>query len=216
MDQKTYIRQVVSRLKGSGAKKKEIQKQLNADIEAALETGEPLNQILERMGNPLDMVAEFNRDIPVAEIKAAKRRKIGIGIGLGVAVLIGFILLIYWVLPKTGSIEDSAVFDQTQLTEITTDIIGKMSNREYTQIADQYATSKLKPYLEPTAMEAAKRAVAAEWGDYEQIKQIEMAELRQQGKRYAIVEARVGYAKLSVVYRLTFDADMRLAGIFIR
>ncbi len=50
MDQRKYLNAIRRKLRCSAAKKKEIVKQLRADIDAALEKGETLEHILDAIG----------------------------------------------------------------------------------------------------------------------------------------------------------------------
>ena len=62
MNEKRYIQQIVRRLQCTKQQKKEIQKQLKSDIQAALLAGDSMKEIQERMGNPVNVAREFNEN----------------------------------------------------------------------------------------------------------------------------------------------------------
>ena len=74
MNQEKYVIAVLKKLKCSGSKKKEIRKELESDIAAALENGESLEEIMARMGSPASLAGEFNDNFSKEEITAFKRR----------------------------------------------------------------------------------------------------------------------------------------------
>ena len=73
MNQEKYVIAVLKKLKCSGSKKKEIRKELESDIAAALENGESLEEIMARMGSPASLAGEFNDNFSKEEITAFKK-----------------------------------------------------------------------------------------------------------------------------------------------
>ena len=43
-----------------------------------------------------------------------------------------------------------------------------------------------------------------------------MAEVKQKGQLFAVTEMSVSYENTAVTYRISFDKDMRLAGLYLR
>ena len=60
MNGKKYIKSIVKNLKCFKTKREDIKRQLEADFQAAMETGETLEEIQVRMGMPENVAKEFN------------------------------------------------------------------------------------------------------------------------------------------------------------
>ena len=43
-----------------------------------------------------------------------------------------------------------------------------------------------------------------------------MSEIRQRGQRYAVVQVAVMYENVEVTYTITFDENMKLAGLYMK
>ena len=67
MNWEKYIKMVIRNIKCSGKKKKEIKRELTSDITTALAAGEEWQSIMERMGTPAALAAEFNKSEPPQE-----------------------------------------------------------------------------------------------------------------------------------------------------
>ena len=61
-----------------------------------------------------------------------------------------------------------------------------------------------------------KQILEEDWGERGQFGTAYIAELSQGNEHYAVGEIMVAYEKVNVTYRLTFDQDMRLAGLYVR
>ena len=65
-------------------------------------------------------------------------------------------------------------------------------------------------------MEQVKNDLSEDWGARRQFGAAYIAELEQQNAHFAVGEITVTYDNISVTYRLTFDSNMRLAGLYVR
>ena len=43
-----------------------------------------------------------------------------------------------------------------------------------------------------------------------------MSEIRQNGQRYVVVQVAVTYENVNVTYTITFDENMKLAGLYMK
>lgn len=91
MDKNKYVKSVIRKLKCSGQKKKDIAKELEANIQIALENGESWKTIKERMGEPLSVAAEFNENFSKTDAKVARNAK-RIEIAVIVLIIMGSIV----------------------------------------------------------------------------------------------------------------------------
>lgn len=75
MNEKKYVKEVGRHLHCSKEKRREIERQLTGDIGAALECGETLEEILERMGTARNVAQEFNANFTEEDKKDEKTKK---------------------------------------------------------------------------------------------------------------------------------------------
>ena len=80
----------------------------------------------------------------------------------------------------------------------------------------EIATSEMQPYLTEEKMEEAKKTIGDDWGTFRNFGKTYMTEIRQNGQSFAMVQMNASYDNVSVIYTLTFDAEMKLAGIYMK
>lgn len=210
-----YVKAIVRKIKCSGNKKKEIEKQLLYDIDLRMEQGEKLEDIIVQMGTVREIAESFNENISVQEQKKYTRNrilKIVIPIVLILAILI---CLVYWVLPKRLDIENSEHFDKAQIEEAMKDTVKLLDAGDYAALQDT-AISQMKEVLNAETMENAKKHISDNWGERLQFGNAYIAEVVQQNTHYAVGEITVTYDNVSVVYTITYDENMKLAGLYMR
>ena len=132
------------------------------------------------------------------------------------AVILGALAcLAWWALPKTRQIGDSKIFSESAVKERTEQIIGMFDKKDYKGL-QEYVTEPMREVMEEKVMEQNRQYIGSDWGEPEGISSIYMAEISQFGGRYAVVQATAAYENVSVVYTLSFDEDMKLAGFYMR
>ena len=78
------------------------------------------------------------------------------------------------------------------------------------------ATRELRPHLTAEQITGAKAQFAPKWGARAGVGKPLMTAGKEGDKWYVICELAVGYKATAVVYRLTYDENMKLAGLFVR
>lgn len=219
MNDKQYINGIVRKIKCSGAKKKEIKKQLLTDINFRLEQGESLTDIMSQMGTVKEIADEFNESLPESEQKKYSWGKviktIVIVFVILALVLASVVLLVHLFLPTGVDIEQSEYFDKMQVEQAMKDTIELLDNEDYAALQAN-AIEEMVPYLTEDEMEKAKNQVSKDWGKRLSFGTIYAAELVQGKRHYAVGEVTVSYENGNVIYRLTYDTDMKLAGLYMR
>lgn len=215
MTAETYVKKITGRLKCSGEKRKEIRQQLLSDVSTALENGETLAQIMVRMGAPASVAAEFNENMPPAEIKKYKRTKTIKTSGLIVLILALLAFGIYWVLPKGTELEKGGIFKERMVKAQMQNVIEWVGSEDYEQLK-KISIPLLKPTFENDSFSQAKASISEDWGAQKTYGKFYMTQLRQMGKNYAVGQVTVTYENTSVTYTLTFDRELKLAGIYIK
>lgn len=219
MNVSQYINGIVRRIKCGGEKKKEIKKQLLADINFRLEQGEPLTDIMSQMGTAKEIADGFNESLTESEKKKYAKGKV-IKIIVIVFVILALILtsvfaLVHLFLPTGVDIEQSEYFEKVQVEQAMKDTIELFDNEDYAALQAD-AIEEMIPYLTKDEMEKAKKQVSADWGKRQSIGTVYAAEITQGKLHYAVGEVTVTYENVSVVYRLTYNTDMKLAGLYMR
>lgn len=218
MNQDKYIENIIKRLKCSKAKREDIRKQLESDIDSACKNGESFIDIMERMGTPEGVASEFNDNFPEAERKAAKKRNRIIILSIIGVLLLGVILLVSWWWPKTGAVGKSGLFEESTIREQSEAVIRMLDNEDYNGLKQQ-ANETMQTMLDEEGQsqwDAAKAQIGADWGDFVSFGKIYMTELKQMGKQYAVVQLNTSYENVSVTYTITFDKEMKLAGLYMK
>lgn len=216
MDKDRYIKTVLKKLKCSNKRKNEIKKELQSDIEMSLVNGETWKEIEARMGTSVTIASEFNDNFSDAEIKAAKKMK-----HLKIAtVILAFVVFIgigiYWMLPKTSVIDSDSKFDEQLVISQAEEIILLLNDNDYDTIKSQYSNAKMSPVFDGSNITDVKNKIASDWGQFKAFGTPYTVEVVQSGKDYAVVQVSVSYDNISVTYTITFDEEMKLAGLYMK
>ena len=215
MDAKKYVNAIAGKIRCNEKKKKEIKKQLMMDIDMRIKQGETLAEIISQMGTVKEIADSFNENIsPKEQARYARNRvlKIVIAVIAVLALLIGFG---YWILPKQYDIEQSECFDREQVETAMKATIALLDTGDYIALQES-STLQMKSVLNAETMGKAKGALSDDWGERKQFGTVYMAELVQGNRHFAVGEITVTYENVSDTYRLTYDENMRLSGIYVR
>jgi len=215
VDAEKYVKAIVAKIKCNGKKKKEIKKQLLADIQMRIRQGERLEEIIAQMGTVKEISDSFNETISVKEQKRYRRNRVlKIVIPITAAVLIP-ILFFCWMFPRSIDIERSQYFDREQVENAMKETIVLLDDEDYEALRKN-AVSQMQSTLSAEVMDGVKGILSDDWGERKQFGVAYIVELVQGNRHFAVGEITVTYECVSVTYRLTYDKDMRLAGIYIR
>lgn len=215
MDEKKYVNAIARRIKCDGKKKKEIKKQLMMDIHIRMKEGEQLEEIISQMGTVKEFADSFNETLSPKEQKRSVRNKVlKIVIPL-MAVFAALVLFVYWRFPRTFDIDQSKYFNKEQVETAMKETIELLDAGDYAALQES-AIPQMKHVLSAETMDDAKRILSDDWGERKMFGAVYVAELVQGNKHFAVGEITVAYENVSAVYRLTYDEDMRLSGIYVR
>lgn len=215
MEQKKYLRAIRRKLKCSAAKKKEIVKQLHADIDAALEKGDPLTHILDEIGTPDEVAAEFNADLTEKEKKRGRYERYAKCIGAAVIVLCLAAAALWWLLPKSERIEENNRFSEQAVIEKAKQVIGCLDADDYDSLRT-FMQEEAAEVLTKDVLTEAKQYIAGDFGSFTAWGNAYVSEITQYGQHVAVVEIGASYEKTSVTYTLIFDEEMQMTGLYMR
>lgn len=215
MNEKQYVNAIVRKVKCNGKKKKEIKKQLLTDIRMRAKQGEQMEEIISCMGTVKEIADGFNENISIKEQKRYMRNKVFLIVMPIIAVLIILGLFLYWMIPKSVDIEQSKYFSKEQVESAMKETIELLDAEDYTALQES-GIPQMQSVLNEETMNAAKGMLSDDWGERKQFGAAYMMELIQGNRHLAVGEITVTYENVSATYRLTYDEEMRLAGIYVR
>lgn len=219
MTAEQYVNSIVKKIKCSGNKKKEIARQLRSEIDAELENGETLDVVLARMGSPEEIAVEFNQNMPERERKKyvrAKRFKIcGVIAGILLVVILIAAAVLKWTTPKVSDVAEGGIFQKEAVESQAKKIVDDLNAGDYDTLTAE-SIPEMASVTTKETMDSARKQVCDDWGAFEKFGTVYMAEVEQQGKAYAVVELSAVYENISVTYTITFDEDMKLAGLYMK
>lgn len=215
MDEKRYVNAVARKLKCGGKRKKEIKRQLLSDIQMRENQGERLEEIISRMGKAEEIAESFNESISVKEQRRYAGNRV-LKIVIPIVLALTFIAVsVYWIFPKTVDIEKSRVFDKEEVEAAMKETVELLDAEEYA-VLQENAIPQMQSFLNAETRESMRETLSDDWGERKQFGAVYMAEVIQGNTHLAVGEMTVTYENVSVTYRLTYDEDMRFAGIYVR
>lgn len=215
MDEKRYVNAVARKLKCGGTRKREIKRQLLADMQARKNQGERLDDIISRMGKVEEIAEGFNENISVEERKRYARNRV-LKIVIPIALALVFLGMAgYWLFPKTVDIEKSRYFDKEEVEAAMKETVELLDAEEYATLQEN-AIPQMQSLLNAETRESMRETLSDDWGERRQFGAVYLVEVVQGNRHLAVGEMTVTYENVSVTYRLTYDEDMRFAGIYVR
>lgn len=219
MKAETYVDKIVKQIQCSKSKKEEIRKQLLGDIRERVAAGESEEAVIAQMGTVEELAQEFNESFSAKERKRSRKSRSTKMIIITILVIIGLFAiataLLYWMLPKGTDISESSIFVKEQVEVRVEEVINLLDDGAYDTLAEN-ATEQMAGVLNDEDMDAAKQLVGDDWGARVELGTIYMQEVEQQGVHYVITQVAASYENVTVTYTITFDENMKLAGIYMK
>ena len=219
MKAETYVDKIVKQMQCSKSKKEEIRKQLLGDIRERVAAGESEEAVIAQMGTVEELAQEFSESFSAKERKRSRKSRSTKMIIITILVIIGLFAiataLLYWMLPKGTDISESSIFVKEQVEARVEEVINLLDDGAYDTLAEN-ATEQMAGVLNDEDMDAAKQLVGDDWGARVELGTIYMQEVEQQGVHYVITQVAASYENVTVTYTITFDENMKLAGIYMK
>lgn len=215
MTAEAYVKQIIKKVKCDRKRKQDIEKQLLYEIKERTEAGENLQDILSGMGTVEEIAAGFNEGISEAEQRKYRRKIVAKILVLIVVVLLVLISVAVWYLPKVNDIESSDIFVETEVEEKLVKVVTLLDADDYAGL-QAVSTSRMADVLNDDYMSAAKQKLSEKFGERIAVGTIYMQEVQQMSQSFAVCQTTVIYENVTVVYTITFDEEMNLAGLYMR
>lgn len=215
MNAEKYVNDIVGKIKCTEVKKKEIKTQLLSDISARMEQGESLEQIMESMGTVQEIADAFRQDMPEAERKMYRKKRVGIIIA---AIIAGVVLLgscVWWIFPKPYDIEGNELLSEEAVDAQVEIVITLLDENDFETLRAM-SVDKLQNTLTQEIVDKARNLISDDWGEREKIGSTYTQGIKQMGKIFVVTQTDVMYENVGAVYTITFDENLRLSGLYMR
>ncbi|MDE5932109.1 MAG: DUF3887 domain-containing protein [Lachnospiraceae bacterium] len=215
MEAEKYVNSIVKKIKCTNTKKKEIKTQLLSDIAMRQKAGESMEQIMESMGTAEEIAEAFGQNLSEADKKAYRWRRIWMTIGSIVLVLFFLCLYVWWLIPKAVGIASDERFTQEKITAEVEKVIELLDENDYESL-QEISVEEMRAILNQETVGGVKDAISTDWGELQSIGNVYAGGVKQKGKLIIVTQVDAIYENVSVVYTISFDENMELAGLYMR
>lgn len=213
MNAERYVNDILRKVKCTGRKKREIRQQLLTDIAARRQQGEGLEQIMESMGSAEEIAEAFAQELSDAERKACRRERVGIIAGSAVLVLLLFAVFVWWMLPKPADL--SGNFSQEVIAGQVEEVIALLEQNDFEALQER-SINEMRPLLTQETIDKVRMGISGDWGERQALGTVYAQGISQKGKLIIVTQTDAIYENISVVYTISFDRDLKLAGLYMR
>lgn len=149
------------------------------------------------------------------ELKEQKRKTRNKRILSAAAVLVVVCGLAWWIMPKNAKMGSSGDFEQTAVEEKTKEVIDLLNQDDFEGLKAQ-STEKMQKAIAGNAIVTVREEIGGDWGEFVSMGKIYSAEMRQREKHLAVTQTAVTYENLKVNYTISFDKELRIAGLYMK
>ena len=137
---------------------------------------------------------------------AAEKKKKTRNIVIIAVILVLASVATYWMMPRTGSLEDSTLFDEATVKSQAEKVIGYINADDYESLQDV----KMKEIMTEERLSEAKEKVSDDWGAFKSMGDISTTTISKRGVNAAVAYVTATYENVEIHYTLAFDEDMKL------
>ena len=116
---------------------------------------------------------------------------------------------------QAEAVQEQAPFDVKVVEQHVMATIARFEREDITALQLE-ATQELRPHLTAAQVTGAKAEFVPKWGARTGVGKPLMTAGKEGDKWYVICELAVGYKETAVIYRLSYDENMKLAGFLVR
>ena len=116
---------------------------------------------------------------------------------------------------QAETVQEQAPFDVHVVEQHMMATIARFEREDITALQLE-ATQELRPHLTAAQVTGAKAEFVPKWGARTGVGKPLMTAGKEGSKWYVVCEIAVGYKATAVIYRLTYDENMKLAGFLVR
>ncbi len=155
-------------------------------------------------------IEKMNKELKEENRKSRNKRIISIAVVLFV-VCVG----VYWIMPKSFEMGASGAFEREKVEESAGQVIELLNEDDFEGLIE-ISTEKMQGSIRTGAIESVREEISKDWGECISIgEESYMTEVKQKGKHMAAIQKVVSYKNVDVIYTISFDKEMKLAGLHI-
>ncbi len=215
MTAEKYVNQIVKKVHCDKSRKNDIKKQLLSEINERMSNGESIEDIIKAMGKVSEIADNFNESISDADKKKYKQKKILKISACAIIVLLMACVGLKWVIPTVGDLDESRFFSKSEVEKTLIEVIDLLDNGDY-EALQSMSTEQMAVAFNEESMEAAKANICDDFGGRVSVGNIYSGEVIQQNLHYATCQVNVSYDNAGVTYTITFDENMKIAGLYMK
>ena len=142
----------------------------------------------------------------------ARKYLILIPICLFILFLVGAVI---FVIPRQKDISKSSIFSGDDISAYVKRDIERLNNGEYEALRAE-SSAAMQEVLKDGLMESIQKQTGDQWGAFSSFGEITMTEVTQGGQKFAVSDIIVNYENAKLTFRITYDSDMKLSGLYVR
>lgn len=155
-------------------------------------------------------IEKMNKKLKEEDRKSRNGRIISIAV-----VLFLVCLGVYWIMPKSFEMGASGVFEQAEVEAKAEQVIELLNEDDFEGLKE-VSTGKMQGFISTGEIESVRAEISKDWGECVSIgEEAYTTEVKQKGKLMAAIQKIVSYENINVVYTISFDKEMKLAGLHI-
>lgn len=210
-----YLKKIGKLLTCSKKRKEEIKKQLESDIDEAINAGETIEEVIKRMGEAEEIANAFNQSFSEEEQKQYRKERKRRRLIQILIVLVVIIFAFWWSVPKNTLLSDSKVFDAEAVEQKAEMIIRYLDEENYEEI-QKLSDERLAEVMNKEEMDQAKSNFGDNWGEFQNFGEAYLIESTRIGQHSAIAQINASYENASITYTLSFNQNMELNGLWMK
>ena len=126
-------------------------------------------------------------------------------------------VIIWYAVPKTKELGTSgSPFDEVTVLEDARQIARLMGKQDYDTILNTWGNDTLRKALDDEKLKSAYQGVNEDWGNLVAFGEHNARQVTQMGHTFAMISIRTSYENTDVILTMTFDRDMKLAGLYLK
>lgn len=210
-----YVKSITKEIICDKKRRKDIQKQLKAEIQERMNNGEKLEDIIEDMGTVKEIAASFNETAGIVLNKSHTGKKLFKAIAPILAIMILLVALVSAMLPKSRDLSKSEKFNQETVDAAVMQTLDLLDQNDY-EALQKYAREDMVSVLTEDTMNPVKDKILLNWGERVSVGKIYSVEIIQKDQHFATSQVNVVYDRVNVTYTMSFDEDMHIAGLYLK
>lgn len=132
-----------------------------------------------------------------------------------VVVICFFAAFAWWLFPKASAVGTSGIYTKEVLEEKALQVVSLLDQNDFDSLRAD-TTEEMQLVLTQAQIDQIRDQLSDNWGESVSIEVYSVQEIKQQGKSYAAAQVLAAYENVTVLYTISFDQEMRLAGIYMK